>query len=94
MAWANSKPTVDDSPEVIIQSGSGIHIDAPVQVSIISEGPDTCYLGPPGVTVATGYPLALDDQFSCEVRPGNTLVALCDTGDTAVLRILKDGAAS
>lgn len=89
MGWSVTKPTVDDT-ETTIQLGSGLHVDTPVQVSIINNGPDECRLGPPGFTFANGYPLALNDQFACTITPGNTLVAKCDTGDTASLNVIKD----
>lgn len=93
MAWNNAKPTVTDAGETTIQAGS-THISLPVQISISNEGPNPVYLGPTGVTSTTGYPVAANEKFQTTIYPGNTLVAKCAAGQTAVLRILKDNQAS
>lgn len=52
-----------------------------------NTGPDTVYVGGPDVTVATGFPLTAGQSLPVEVDTKDVPYGICDSGDTAAVRV-------
>jgi len=50
---------------------------------------ETVYIGTDSVTVVTGYPILPKEPFPLDLGSGSNVYAICDTGQTAEVRIIE-----
>ena len=50
-----------------------------------NQGANTCFVGPSGVTIANGFPLAINESINVQLDSGEVVHAVCDTAETATL---------
>ncbi len=79
--------SVDDDPAVKIADGGPLRT-----VIVYNEGTDTVYLGGADVTATTGIPLAAESKIAWTTEQrSDDLYAICDTSETATVRVLSTG---
>lgn len=76
---------VDDSPAQLLASCVG----GLTPVTIYNAGTDEVYLGGSDVTSATGLPVVAGQSFSYDLGARDELYAICASGETATVRVLK-----
>jgi len=80
---------VDEDPVVLISAPGAIRSARMVHLRT-EVGDDPVYIGPAGVTAATGCPVYADDVTPFAVRLGanDSLYAVCATAETATVHVL------
>ena len=68
---------------------TGRNEDGRITYEIYNLGPNTIFLGSSNVTAANGQPLPINAARTFSVRFNAKIWAVCDTGDTADVRVLK-----
>ena len=59
-------------------------------VTLRNFGEATCYVGPAGVTTATGFPLAVNATLAnIELKNNEVLYAICPTGESTTVKALQ-----
>lgn len=75
--------TIDDTATLVTTGGHHVHDKKTVYLRGVTA---TIYLGPSGVTTATGFPLAADESIVIELGPHDSLYAV--TATTADVNVL------
>ena len=73
------QPTADSTSALLMTPlGKG-------EVYFRNQGANTVFLGPAGVTIANGFPLAINESMRVELDRGEVVHAVCDTAETATV---------
>lgn len=81
---SSAQIAVDDSPAVLLAAPNGV-----MRVRIFNAGANEVYLGPAGVTSATGAQLAANATETFEVD--DDLYGICAAGESCTLHVLRTG---
>ena len=54
-------------------------------ITFRNHGPNTVWIGPAGVSISTGFELAINETILADVDTGEVIHAVCDTAETADL---------
>lgn len=78
--------TSDNDPQVMSKTG----VIQTSEVAVHNKGAASVYLGPSGVTTATGFELAVGETYGGVLAPDDTLYGICASG-TVICHVLLTG---
>ena len=88
MSIYTDNPTVPASPTVVAIDATTSHISYPSAGTLYNPGPNTVFVGGPGVTSATGFTVPSGGIFQWEFH-SEALYATCAT--TQIVSIIRRG---
>ena len=86
-----TRVNVTDAAAVAAWTPPQAHVNRPLSVVVKNAGTDSVFVGASDVTAAAGYELIANEIVSYSTVAVDTLYAICDTGGTATLHVLREG---